>query len=156
VVAAALGLWEAAGVDAATIAKLAHVEVRIASPGPSELGLASAGFIEIDPTADGYGWDIDAAPSSDEAFGRGTGGGGELEAAPDSPAWGKVDLLTVVAHELGHELGLGDSDDPLSVMYDWLAPGIRRLPTPISSAAPSASMSPLAAASVDRALAQLG
>jgi hypothetical protein len=43
----------------------------------------------------------------------------------------KVDLLTVVSHELGHELGLSDLNmltDPSNVMDGTLAPGVRRLP----------------------------
>ena len=42
-----------------------------------------------------------------------------------------MDLLTTVMHELGHQLGLGDSyalDDRDSLMYGYLVTGERRLP----------------------------
>jgi len=42
-----------------------------------------------------------------------------------------MDLLTTVMHELGHLLGLDDSDDPAlsdSLMFQTLAADRRRLP----------------------------
>jgi hypothetical protein len=39
---------------------------------------------------------------------------------------GLYDFQTVVTHELGHALGLGESTDPASVMYAYLAPGQER------------------------------
>ena len=140
VVTVALAVWESAGVDAATIARLSQLDFQISPPGGKELGLASAGFIEFDPTAQGYGWYVDATASSAGAF-RMNAGGNVFDAVPGSPAWNKVDLLTVVLHELGHEMGLGDSDDPLSVMDDQLAPGVRRLPVPLSSVDPAPAYS---------------
>jgi hypothetical protein len=38
----------------------------------------------------------------------------------------QYDFETVVTHELGHALGLGHSDNPASVMYESLAPGVAR------------------------------
>jgi hypothetical protein len=45
------------------------------------------------------------------------------------PAAGKMDLLTVLEHELGHELGLPDLDPaahPADLMAATLATGARR------------------------------
>jgi hypothetical protein len=47
-------------------------------------------------------------------------------ADPAGVAPGQFDFQTVVAHELGHVLGLGHSADPASVMHDSLAPGTTR------------------------------
>ena len=61
-----------------------------------------------------------------------------MTAPSTSPASGKMDLLTVVMHELGHVLGLYDvdtSDHPGDLMDLTLAPGIRRLPMPADSSA---------------------
>src|SRR5439155_10160063 len=58
--------------------------------------------------------------------------GRELSAGPGSPAFGRMDLLTVVEHELGHVLGLEDLDaqiSPHELMTDTLAAGVRRSPS---------------------------
>ena len=46
----------------------------------------------------------------------------------DSSAMGtnQYDFLTLATHELGHTVGLGESSDPSSVMYEYLAPGTVR------------------------------
>ena len=47
-------------------------------------------------------------------------------AGEDSDALGKVDLLTVLAHELGHVLGQSHSDDPASPLSPFLTVGTRK------------------------------
>ena len=124
VVQEAIGLWRAAGIDAAQLSALSHVAVGIAAlPGPW-LGMAFPGAIWIAPDAAGYGWYIDLTPADASAF----------PAALGSPAYGKVDLLTVVAHELGHELGLDDTAGD-GLMGVFLPTGTRRLPGPDQVAA---------------------
>jgi predicted Zn-dependent protease len=52
-------------------------------------------------------------------------------AAGGSPANERVDLLTVVLHELGHVLGF-EHTDSYSVMHEELPLGTRRLATELS------------------------
>ena len=75
----------------------------------------------------GHGWFIDPTPALDEEF-EPVGSGGELRAV-DSALAERMDLLTVVSHELGHVLGLPDLD-PLadSLMGSTLQPGQRYRP----------------------------
>jgi hypothetical protein len=109
VVQEAIARWGAAGIAPSQVSALSQVAVGIADfPGPW-LGMAFPGAVWIAQDAAGYGWSVDA-----------TAGG----AAP-----GRVDLLTVVEHELGHELGLGDNTGT-GLMGLYLAPGVRRDPAP--------------------------
>jgi hypothetical protein len=94
------------------------------------LAWTSQSTIWIDPTAQGYGWYTDVSPTSAAAFTQATGAH-ETQAAPGSPAYGHVDLLTVVTHELGHVLGFASIDAGI-LGYDWmtatLGTGVRRYP----------------------------
>jgi hypothetical protein len=68
---------------------------------------------------------------------------GDWRAAPGSVAEGKLDLLTVLIHELGHVLGLpmpqsADGSAPgqgAHAMSQYLNPGPRRLPDVVDIAA---------------------
>ncbi len=47
-------------------------------------------------------------------------------ADPSAIGAGQYDFLTLATHELAHTVGLGESSDPNSVMYEYLAPGTVR------------------------------
>ncbi len=86
--------------------------------------------IDFDINATGVGWFIDSTPYEDDEFTPISGAA--LSAPSDSPASGRVDLLTVILHEIGHVLGLPDLAAvlyPDSLMTGTLSPGIRRIPT---------------------------
>ncbi|HEX5270293.1 MAG TPA: hypothetical protein VFW33_07400, partial [Gemmataceae bacterium] len=55
-----------------------------------------------------------------------TGWGYYARVDPTAIAAGQYDFLTLATHELAHTVGLGESVDPASVMYEYLAPGTAR------------------------------
>ncbi|MCI0460974.1 MAG: Ig-like domain-containing protein [Gemmataceae bacterium] len=85
-----------------------------------QLGLYDGSAVWLDRDAAGHGWFVDSTPLQDEEF---AGGKALGEAA------GRMDLLTVVMHELSHGLGLDDLDPgahPDALMAATLTPGTRR------------------------------
>ncbi len=67
-------------------------------------GRPLTGVIYLSPDADGRGWFIDPSPDGSDAF-SGTLSSTAFIAQPDSPAYGRFDLLTALEHEVGHILG---------------------------------------------------
>jgi hypothetical protein len=127
----AKALWQATGLTAEQLAALAHTNIYISPLTGGLLGYTAGTNVWIDPTAEGRGWFLDARPTDPAVFV--SQANGQWQALPGSPAYGRVDLLTVMAHELGHVLGLPDvpnAADPGNLMDERLAPGIRRLPEP--------------------------
>jgi hypothetical protein len=117
-VAEAITRWTAAGLPASTISTLKNVNVVISDLSGAHLGLAEGNTIYLDANAAGYGWFVDPTPATDEEFTP--SGSGHQETAIDPRAVDRIDLLSVVEHELGHVAGLDD----LSVLSDSLMSGV--------------------------------
>jgi hypothetical protein len=147
VVQDAVAHWAAAGLSAAQLATLNSVQYQIATLGNGVLGLTSLGgnVVTLDATAAGYGWYLDTSSLGDGEFSNPVAPA-EFQASAGSPAFGRMDLLTVVEHELGHVLGLSDVDSqavPHDIMTLTLATGVRRIATPtdVMMVTPSGSAS---------------
>jgi hypothetical protein len=123
----AISNWAAAGLDQRLLDRLSEVEVRIADLPAGYLGMAYDRAIVLDRDAAGLGWFVDSTPMDDEEFGELAAEG--LLAREATAAAHGVDLLTAIAHELGHMLGLADHLDADSLMADVLAEGVRRRPS---------------------------
>jgi hypothetical protein len=104
---AAIASWRAAGATTAQLALVSQVQIAVAPLPGTELGAQSGEQIWISPNAAGWGWST--------GVGR--------------PAASRMDLVSVISHELGHVLGLPDIANPHDVMGETLAAGVRRLPT---------------------------
>jgi len=106
------------GLTAQQLDQLEVLRVDVVDLPGVNLGETLGGRISIDADAAGYGWFIDPTPWDDVEFRRG-----------DEAARNHVDLLSVVAHEMGHVLGFEHSDGRADdVMAAFLLPGARRLP----------------------------
>jgi hypothetical protein len=116
---AAIQLWEQAGVDTTALQGLTLLVTDL----PDTLvALTEESTIYLDIDAAGYGWFVDATPLDSREYRR---KGDALAAHPNSDAFGKMDLLTVLMHETGHVLGYEHTEDGL--MDEVLAPGERNL-----------------------------
>lgn len=105
-----------------------QVTFQIADLDGLTLGQATSDSVVIDVNAAGYGWFVDETPWDDTEFGI-SGNNGELRADDFREASGRMDLLTVVMHELGHVLGYEDLTSPRDLMCESLSSGVRRTET---------------------------
>jgi VCBS repeat-containing protein len=93
------------GIDGEQLALLRNTTVRIADLPGALLGVVESDSIVIDTNAAGYGWFVDSSAS-------------EVVAPTE------MDLLSVLAHEFGHRLGL-THEDPSAYMEERLHSGVR-------------------------------
>ena len=115
-VSTAIARWADAGVS------IAMPQVVVTDLPGAEVGRAQDNTIYLDRDAAGHGWFVDPTPAVDEEF-------SSSGAAVDPRAVDRIDLLTVIEHELGHLAGLSDLDASLeTLMSDSLPTGVRRNP----------------------------
>ena len=119
----ALSRWALAGADPTALHRLRNLPLQIGDLAGSTLAIAGANAIWLDRDAAGQSWYVDPTPSDDVEFAL----AGGLDAE-------RIDLLTVLMHELGHELGYVHSETEGDIMHAVLSPGIRKSPNPLDAA----------------------
>jgi hypothetical protein len=121
---AALKQWAAASNGSVDLSALNDLTFQLVNdlPGNAVAWSIGDGTILIDMTAAGNGWFVDSTPYSSNEYSR---TGGTLTAKTNTAAYGHMDLLTVIEHEMGHVLGFEHGLD--DVMGATLGTGIRKL-----------------------------
>jgi hypothetical protein len=114
---AALADWARFGVD------LSAVRFAVANLSHGVLGEVRDGVVYLDDDAAGHGWFVDSTPARDEEF---AASGAGLRAV-DAKAVDRIDLFSVIEHELGHVAGLRDlAASSSDLMNGALGTGVRR------------------------------
>jgi hypothetical protein len=119
---------KAAQLDEATIRELHQLQFVVTNLPGNTLGATANHTLWIDQDAAGFGWFVDPTPGTDEEFDLNSG-----EVSDGGAASGHMDLLTVLAHELGHVLGFEHNPEPGHLMSETLAIGTRLLPIGIDA-----------------------
>ncbi|MGU3645171.1 hypothetical protein ACLBXX_09405, partial [Microbacterium sp. C23T] len=131
----ALALWGETG--------LAGAVIRIGDVSGDRLAVTSGRTITIDTDAAGRGWFVDSTPSTSSEFTQRSGD--VARASGSSPAAGRFDLQTVLAHEIGHLLGRADLGRADAIMHKSLRPGERHLTRGVDAGARVSVLRALAA-----------
>ncbi len=106
------------------------VSIQIADLKGNQLAKTIGSVIYLDQDAAGWGWFVDRTPLDSSEY-TSAGQNGRPLAPPNSPADGRIDLLSVLLHELGHVAGLEHADE--GVMSSTIRPGERLVDGEIDS-----------------------
>src|SRR5258706_2572769 len=129
-VQAAIERWRDAGISVEDLMRLQSVTFEIADLPDGLLATANSTSVKIDENAAGYGWFADRAQLEDAELDVPVPGR-ELQTTEQSPAFGRIDLLTVLMRELGVTYRQGKKSLPEQMrplMQNTLSPAVRRLP----------------------------
>ncbi|CAB5137262.1 hypothetical protein D3OALGB2SA_4008 [Olavius algarvensis associated proteobacterium Delta 3] len=132
----AVAHWKTVNIVDEHSLNLQNVRLEISDLPDQTLARTRANLITLDDNAAGHGWFIDKTPWDDNEF-QNVIYDWEMRANANSPAVGKIDLLTVLMHEMGHIMGLPDVPagiDPSRLMTGILPAGVRRLPSSLDLA----------------------
>ena len=131
IIEAAINRWtDSTLFDEAMLARLDDLTFLIGDLTGDTLALTVDDTVIIDVDAAGHGWFIDDTPYQDTEF-MPQNSDEVLTANEPSNAYGDMDLLTVVMHELGHVFGYQDMDpetNDAEIMNETLDEGVRYLP----------------------------
>jgi hypothetical protein len=122
---AAVNRLEALGLSASSVDSVSSIALEVADLTGDQLGQSVPGTIRVDINAAGIGWYVDSTPLLDDEF------TGDTLASANNELSGGVDLLTVLLHEIIHQLGGEHVHGTIhsgSLMAETLAPAQRRLP----------------------------
>jgi len=115
---AAIDLWSGLPLSADQLDRLDDISAQISDLSGGTLGETVGQSIYIDTDAAGYGWFVDTTPTDSSEFTQIDTV--RLKAVAGSEADDRIDLLTVLVHEIGHVLGY-DHDAQLAVMGETLS-----------------------------------
>jgi hypothetical protein len=129
-VRAAIERWRASEISVEDMTRFEAATFEIGDLPNGQIASARGSVITIDETAAGYGWYVDSAPMEDSEFDVPVPGR-ELQTTELSPAFGRMDLLTVLMRELGtvYLQGKKVTKQLRPLMEGTLSPAVRRFPT---------------------------
>ena len=121
---AAKEYWRQAGAPSSSLEK---VRVNISTLPRGVAAYTRHDDIVLSSDGAGWGWFVDATPTSHEEFVSTGVLANDFRAIRGGPADGKLDLLTVLIHEIGHALDAEHSQDPHGALAPMLEVGARRM-----------------------------